>query len=114
VRRHPVSGEPVWFNHGAFFHFSSHEPAVREGLLASFGEDGLPYNTFYGDGTPIEDGVVAAIRAAYEEEKVIFPWQRGDVLLLDNMTVAHGREPYRGDREIVVAMVDKQTDPVAA
>ena len=70
--------------------------------------DGLQryYDTRYGDGAPIEDDVAAGLREAYVAEKIIFPWREGDVMLLDNMTVAHAREPYTGEREVVVAMTD--------
>lgn len=45
VQKHPSTGEPVWFNHAAFFHVTSLEYSVQEALLAEFGIDGLPYNT---------------------------------------------------------------------
>lgn len=108
IRRHPTSGEPVWFNHAAFFHPSSLPPDLREALLEQLGPEGLPFETRYGDGSPIEDDVAAELRAAYSAERRMFDWQRGDILVLDNMSVAHAREPYEGPREIVVAM----TDPV--
>jgi alpha-ketoglutarate-dependent taurine dioxygenase len=110
VRPHPESGEPLWFNHGAFFHVSSLEPQMRETLLAELGEAHLPNNTYYGDGEPVPDAVMETIQAAYEAEKVLFDWQVGDVLWLDNMTVAHGREPYEGERKIVVAMTEPCSD----
>lgn len=106
VRRHPKTGEPVWFNHAAFFHYTTLEPSMQQALLAEFGEENLPYNTYYGDGTSIEPDVVAQIRQAYEDEKIIFPWQQGDVLLLDNMAIAHAREPYVGERKILAAMTE--------
>ena len=106
VRRHHATGEPVWFNHAAFFHYTSLDPQVREPLLAEYGIEGLPYNTCYGDGAPIEPEVAELVRGAYEAEKVVFPWREGDVMLLDNMTVAHAREPYTGEREVVVCMSD--------
>jgi alpha-ketoglutarate-dependent taurine dioxygenase len=109
VRYHPVTGEAVWFNHAAFFHVTSQEPEMRQALLAEFKEEDLPYNTYYGDGGPIDPAAVEQIRRAYEQEKVYFPWQNGDVLLLDNLSVAHGREPYRGARRIVVSM----TEPIS-
>jgi hypothetical protein len=106
IRRHFKSGEPVWFNHGAFFHHTSLAPALRRALEAEYGIEGLPYNTCYGDGRPIEPEVADHLRAAYAAERVIFPWRDGDVMLLDNMSVAHAREPYTGPREVVVAMTD--------
>jgi alpha-ketoglutarate-dependent taurine dioxygenase len=110
VRTHPQTGEQVWFNHAAFFHVSSLDPVVREALLNSFGEDGLPYNTYYGDGTRIDPGVVAHIREAYAAETLKFPWQNSDILMLDNMSVAHAREPYTGERKVIVGMTEAQSD----
>lgn len=101
---HPHTGEEVWFNHAAFFHVSSLPAAVREGLLAQVGEEGLPTQSCYGDGGPIEPEVVAALRRAYASQAVAVPWQRDDVLLVDNMLVAHGREPFAGPRQVVVSM----------
>jgi hypothetical protein len=80
------------------------DPAVRESLLSLFGEDQLPRHVYYGDGSPIEDSVIAEIRAVYQEAAIAFPWQQGDVLMLDNMLAAHSRNPYVGSRKIVVAL----------
>jgi hypothetical protein len=104
IRRHPVSGEAVWFNHVAFWHPSSLHESVRRGLLAQFAFDELPYATCWGDGERIDDEVAGQIRRAYRQATLITPWQRGDIVLLDNMLVAHGRNPYRGERSVVVAM----------
>ncbi|MFI9722923.1 TauD/TfdA family dioxygenase [Streptomyces sp. NPDC052396] len=101
---HPVTGERVWFNHAAFFHISGHPPAFREALLAQFAERDLPSNTYYGDGSPIEPSVLEHLRAAYAAERVARPWQTGDVLLVDNLLAAHGREPFTGERRVVVGM----------
>ena len=69
-----------------------------------FPEDEMPRNCFYGDGSLIEDGVMAEILKVYGELQVQFDWQRGDVLLLDNMLTAHGRNQYEGERKLLVAM----------
>jgi alpha-ketoglutarate-dependent taurine dioxygenase len=107
--RHPRSGEEIWFNHATFFHLSTLAPAVREGLVAAFSEQDLPNQTYYGDGTPIEPEALETLRAAYLSEKVVFPWQRGDVLMLDNMLTAHAREPFRGERRILTGMARPST-----
>jgi alpha-ketoglutarate-dependent taurine dioxygenase len=106
VRVHPRTGEKVWFNHAAFYHHTTLEPGMRAALVAEFGEDGLPYNTYYGDGSPIDPADAAHVRAAYAAEQTMFPWREGDVLLLDNMSVAHAREPYEGERLVLVSMTD--------
>jgi alpha-ketoglutarate-dependent taurine dioxygenase len=108
VRKHPWTGEPVWFNHAAFFHLSSLPREFQEVLLSSYGEEGLPYNTFFGDGSRISADTVAHIRDAYAAERSKFPWAQDDVLLLDNMSIAHAREPYTGERQVIVAMTESQ------
>lgn len=110
VRKHPVTGERVWFNHAAFYHHTTLDPQMRDALVGEFGEDGLPYNTYYGDGSPIEAEVAEHIREAYALEKIVFPWEVGDVVLLDNMSVAHAREPFEGERLVVVSMTDAVDD----
>jgi alpha-ketoglutarate-dependent taurine dioxygenase len=102
VATHPETHEQVWFNQAHLFHISSLEPEVRDALLNSTGE--LPRNAVHGDGSAISDEDLQEIRSVYETEAVEFDWQQGDVLVVDNMLVAHGRRPYRGDRKIVVAM----------
>ena len=42
----------------------------------------------------------------YEKHAVRFQWQPGDMITLDNMLVAHARDPYVGPRKIVVALGD--------
>ena len=105
VRTHPKTGEWVWFNHALFFHVSSLD-ATTQAAFAGLTADELPFNTLFGDGTPIHSSLMEEIRAAYRDTTVSFPWQAGDVLLLDNMLVAHGREPFVGPRKVVVAMSD--------
>jgi alpha-ketoglutarate-dependent taurine dioxygenase len=110
VAAHPETGERVWFNQAHLFHVTSHDPQVRELLLAQFGEAGLPRHACYGDGGAIESEALDAIREALDAETVRFPWQRGDVMLLDNMLTAHGRGPYSGERKVLVGMAEASND----
>jgi alpha-ketoglutarate-dependent taurine dioxygenase len=106
VAHHPRTHDPVWFNQAHLFHLSALEPSVREALLEAVDADQLPRNVYYGDGSAIEDSVLDEIRAVYAELQVVFPWQAGDVVMLDNMLVAHGRTPFTGARKVIVAMAE--------
>jgi alpha-ketoglutarate-dependent taurine dioxygenase len=110
VATHPKTGETVWFNHAHMFHVSSLEPSVRQSLLEVFTEEELPRNALYGDGTPIEPSVLDEIRETYRSAAVSFPWERGDVLLVDNFLVSHGRDSYTGPRKILVSLTDLYTN----
>jgi alpha-ketoglutarate-dependent taurine dioxygenase len=104
VVHHPDSGDACWFNHAGFLNEWGLEPEEREVMRAAFGPDGLPANTCVGDGTPLEPDAVRAIERAYEECAIAVDWAAGDLLLLDNIRLGHGRRPYTGEREIAVAM----------
>lgn len=109
VARHPRTGEMVWFNQAHLFHVSSLPPEGREALLSAFTEEDLPRNAYYGDGSPIEESALELIREAFRAEMVAFPWETGDVLLVDNMLTAHGRRPFVGPRRVVVGMTNSYT-----
>jgi len=104
--RHPRTNDSLWFNHAAFFHVSTLDSEVGAALLSTHDKNELPSNTYYGDGAEIESNALENIRQAYEGSSMRFPWQLGDVLVLDNMLVAHGREPFKGKRRVVVAMAE--------
>lgn len=113
VATHPKTGDTVWFNHAHMFHHSNLKPEVRKALREEFADDELPRNAFYGDGSPIPDGVLETIRGVYDDAALTFDWQQGDVLLVDNFLMSHGRQTFRGPRRILVAMAELY-DSVAA
>ncbi|MEP0265319.1 TauD/TfdA family dioxygenase [Dokdonia sp.] len=100
LQKHPATNETVWFNHAYFY--SKH--LLDDFILEVISEDDLPFLSFYGDGSEIEKDVIEAIKEAYEQNLILFKWEKNDVLLLDNMLFAHGRMPYEGERQILVAM----------
>lgn len=104
VAVHPVTGDKVWFNQAHLFHVSSLRPEVRESLLAVCGEDDLPRNAYYGDGERLEEDVLQIIRDVYASETFHFTWRKNDLMILDNMLFTHGRQPFSGDRKILVGM----------
>ena len=104
VVRHPATGEPAWINQAQHWHLACLDPTVRESLLSVFSEEDLPRNCFYGDGSVIADEDMRAVCALYDEFETDFPWQKGDVLMVDNILTAHARNPYAGERKLLVAM----------
>ncbi len=115
VAQHPRTRDWVWFNQAHLFHLSNLDLEMQEILLDTVGEEGLPRNVYYGDGSPLEEDALGEIRSVLDECEVVFPWQTGDVLMLDNMLTAHSRKPFSGERKVVVAMaegVDGRTLPV--
>jgi alpha-ketoglutarate-dependent taurine dioxygenase len=106
VAAHPFTGERVFFNQ-----IQLHEPhflaaSVREALLLVYGPDKLPRNVLYGDGEPIEPEALDHILQVYRRLAVAFPWRSGDMLMLDNMLMAHGRNRFKGARKIIVGLGD--------
>jgi alpha-ketoglutarate-dependent taurine dioxygenase len=106
VVHHPVTGHRCWFNQIAFLNAWTIEPEVREFLVDMYGEEGLPFNTRFGNGDEITDDQVQMINSVYEAHAVREAWQPGDLMLVDNVRTAHSREPFDGPREVLVAMAD--------
>jgi hypothetical protein len=79
---------------------------VREYLVEMYGEDGLPFNTRFGNGEPLTEEIVELLNQVYVDNTVGEPWQAGDLMLVDNIRTAHSREAYEGPREILVGMAD--------
>ncbi|HLX08812.1 MAG TPA: TauD/TfdA family dioxygenase [Thermoanaerobaculia bacterium] len=109
VVRHPQTGEESWFNQAQHWHVSCLEPEMRSSLAAAFAEEDLPRHCWFGDGSPIPDAMMAEILAVYAELEVCFPWRAGDVVMLDNLLAAHGRNPFQGERKILVALGEMRT-----
>lgn len=107
IVRHPVTSQELWFNHAFFFNVHSLEPLELRELFLAEDEGELPTQTYFGNGRRIPEAMISELRAAYAAETVRFAWQRGDVLVIDNMLMAHGREPFEGPRNIAVVMTDR-------
>jgi len=104
VITHPRTGDEVWFNHLVFWNEWSLDPDMREVMLEALGAQNLPFNTAFGTGEPCTAEDIEVIDDAYRAATVREFWAVGDLLLVDNLLCAHGREPFTGDRKILVAM----------
>jgi alpha-ketoglutarate-dependent taurine dioxygenase len=105
VLRHPQTGEQVWFNQAEQWHPSNIDEKTREALKAlGFEDEELPHYASFGDGSPLDPSELEQIRTLMRERSMSFRWEKGDFLVLDNLLVAHGRNPFLGPRRILVAM----------
>jgi hypothetical protein len=111
VHRHPRTGDVVFASQILTHHISCLAPAIRTSVLSLFDERHLPRNVYYGDGGAIEDSVVAAIEATCRRHALALPWKKGNVMVLDNLLVAHARQPFTGARRILVAMAEMMGEP---
>lgn len=98
------SGAMSWFNQAQHWHVACLDPETRSSLTSLLAERDLPRNCRYGNGDRIDDGVMEHILDVYRALEVVFPWRRHDVLMVDNMSVAHARNPYTGERRQLVAV----------
>jgi alpha-ketoglutarate-dependent taurine dioxygenase len=105
VAHHPTTGERVFFNQAHLFHVSSLSAAAAQSLIQLYGINRLPRHAVYRDGSEIPVETLQTVRDAFSKATISFPWQRGDVLLVDNMQFAHGRRPFKGPRQVIVALL---------
>lgn len=102
--RHQRTGQLSWFNQAQHWHNYFLDKELREELLDMFGSDSMPRDCTFGDGSAIDDGMMEQIAQAYQALEWPVAWRQGDVLLVDNVALAHARNPYRGPRKMLVAM----------
>ena len=99
IIRHPVTFEKSFFNQVQLHHIHCLDADVRDDLLALYGLERMPRHVYFGDGSPISDAIMQQVGELYEACAVRPGWQKGDVLLLDNMLAAHARDPFEAPQD---------------
>ncbi|MBY0481458.1 MAG: TauD/TfdA family dioxygenase [Chitinophagaceae bacterium] len=103
---HPITGEAVWFNQANQFHPCSLSNDVYKGMKLLFSDQKYKYPqyAYYGNGEEIPEAYLKEITEVHFSNSLKFKWQKGDIVILDNLLVAHGRMPFKGPRKIYVSM----------
>ncbi|GKY91024.1 hypothetical protein MPSEU_000075200 [Mayamaea pseudoterrestris] len=122
---HPITREHVWFNHTQVFHWTTFPcelwfafkrtwefrlllqcllvgffSVIKYGLL----RHKMSLDVSFGDGEAISAWEMSQIRRAIHKNMVFNRWQKGDICMIDNFAVSHGRQPtYDKGRKIAVA-----------
>jgi len=94
--RFNLNGKRSFFNSVVLLH-----PATLKGNALN----NLWQAPTYGDFSPIEDQDVLMALEIMQKEKVAFPWQKGDVLLVDNRQALHSRNSFTPPRRILAAII---------
>ncbi|RMZ75695.1 hypothetical protein DV738_g5347, partial [Chaetothyriales sp. CBS 135597] len=96
IRTQQSSGLPTLFTGLAAYY----KRAVQEReKLQSEAAKRLNVTTqFFGDGTPIPEHYLKTLADITDEIRVLHRWQRGDVLVYDNVIAQHGRQPWVGEQ----------------
>ncbi|XP_074621738.1 dapdiamide synthesis protein DdaC-like isoform X2 [Acropora palmata] len=100
---HPKTGIKTWFCQVVTSNASYYRMLPT---MAEVPDDKLPTDTYYGDGSPIEPAVLQHVAASKWSCAVGFKWKKGDLLVLDNLAVMHGRVGFKGDRQLLVYMTE--------
>lgn len=103
---HPQTGDTVWMNQINLFHVHAQPEDIREILLMTYSIDDLPSHATFGDGEQIPAAWIECVKQLFETTELAFKWELGDVLVVDNDRMTHGRNPFSGPRRVLVAMTD--------
>ncbi|KAH9307357.1 hypothetical protein KI387_035268 [Taxus chinensis] len=87
IRTFEKGGREVWFN-----------------TIAGFGEENKNQSITLGDGSAIPVEAVKAFKQIMDEQCVDLKLEDGDVLLLNNLSVQHGRRPSKPPRRVLASV----------
>lgn len=105
VINHRNTGAKVWFNQIDQFHPSHLGDEYYETIKLLFeNPKDFPMYVEYGDGSQIEEAVVKNIIDSINSVTLAPKWGQNEILLVDNELVSHGRNPFTGDRKVLVSM----------
>ena len=108
ITTHPVTGDTLYFNQmnsQVQHHLTIGEERAAAIDTAYGTTTPRAYSVRFSNGGVLSEAEFLAIHAAFEQRKIAFPWQAGDVMLLENRLTAHGRNPFTGPRDVQVMLI---------
>jgi len=107
INRHPVTGQPVWF-----CNLHNHSRYLRDRRPCTVPEVGMT-DVYHGDLGRISPEDVRHINEVCEKNIKSLMMKEGDVVLLDNYRVLHGRKIFQGERNHAVTWFESCGEPLA-
>ncbi len=103
---HPLTGERIYRGgvHIAHFFRGSYDNTGKAAELRQ--QQKFPSGAYLGDGSELEPEEDAEFQRLVDRYTYSWPWQDGDVMILDNLETGHGRNPFRGKRATEVSLLD--------
>ncbi|MFI5309342.1 MAG: TauD/TfdA family dioxygenase [Polyangiales bacterium] len=105
---HPVTHEEVWFCQPHLYDFNPRLLGTAWRYVGAKIFYARPHTrlheVFYADGSRIARGDLYHILDVLDQNTIAFPWQHGDVMMLDNVLSMHGRATFQGRRRILAAL----------
>ncbi|MNZ57331.1 Taurine catabolism dioxygenase TauD, TfdA family [compost metagenome] len=104
--RHPVTGE-LFYRSIIHTNYLTYEnlPDGQDRKQALLRAGKLPTGYALGNGDELEREESRKLENIIEDAVVAWPWKAGDVMILDNLQVSHGRNPFTGERDTLVALL---------
>lgn len=104
---HPDTHEPVWFNQAHLYDFNPKFLGMWRYLAVKafyFQKHMRLHQVSYANRSPIRRDDMYQVLDTLDANTVKFPWQKGDMLVLDNVLAMHGRAAFQGKRRVLAAM----------
>jgi len=104
-RDHPLTGEQFFCNQLLGFEARNY----RQWPLNSFEKFNFlecPSHTRVGNGRDLSEEEYNGILDIHKKYGIKTPWEMGDVVIIDNIRMVHGRDPYKGERHLAIMWGD--------
>jgi alpha-ketoglutarate-dependent taurine dioxygenase len=104
---HPETQEWVWFSQPHLYDFNPRLLGAWRFVAAKLfyaRPHTRLHEIFYADGSRVARADLYHLMDTLDANTVAFPWQKGDMLVLDNVLSMHGRATFSGPRRILAAL----------
>lgn len=99
---HPIHGElyfaSILNRHGSWLDGHS--------VFGTILNTNRPYHCVWGDGSEFSDDELQELRDVHDKSTLYVHMDKGDIIVMDNLRVAHGRTSFKGDRLIGLLVSD--------